>query len=91
MNLDLSLQLRPGSGSTSSCPRLPPRQWWRDQTYGRAGVLVIDVGAGVTDLALYRNGNVAYTGVVPVGGDHLTGDLVYGVKSPGALCGGTQN
>ena len=46
----------------------------------RAGVLVIDVGAGVTDLALYRNGNVAYTGVIPVGGDHLTGDLAMGLR-----------
>jgi cell division protein FtsA len=46
----------------------------------RAGVLVIDLGAGVTDLALYRNGNVAYTGVIPVGGDHLTGDLSMGLR-----------
>lgn len=46
----------------------------------RAGVLVIDLGAGVTDLALYRNGNIAYTGVVPVGGDHLTGDLSMGLR-----------
>jgi len=46
----------------------------------RAGVLVIDIGAGVTDLVLYRQGNVAYTGVIPVGGDHLTGDLSMGLR-----------
>ena len=46
----------------------------------RAGALVIDLGAGVTDLSLYRQGFVAYTGVVPVGGDHVTGDLSMGLR-----------
>ena len=46
----------------------------------RAGALVIDLGAGVTDLALYRQGYVAYTGVIPVGGDHVTGDLSMGLR-----------
>ena len=46
----------------------------------RAGTLVIDMGAGVTDFALYRQGFVAYTGVIPVGGDHLTGDLSMGLR-----------
>ena len=46
----------------------------------RAGTLVIDLGAGVTDLSLYRQGFVAYTGVIPVGGDHLTGDLSMGLR-----------
>ncbi|MFL2735818.1 MAG: cell division protein FtsA [Gammaproteobacteria bacterium] len=46
----------------------------------RAGTLVIDMGAGVTDFVLYRQGFVAYTGVIPVGGDHLTGDLSMGLR-----------
>ena len=46
----------------------------------RAGVLVIDIGAGVTDIALYQAGNIAYTGVIPVGGDHITGDLAMGLR-----------
>jgi len=46
----------------------------------RAGALVIDLGAGVTDLSLYRQGYVAYTGVIPVGGDHVTGDLSMGLR-----------
>ena len=44
------------------------------------GSLVVDLGAGVTDLSLYRHGYVAYTGVIPVGGDHLTGDLSMGLR-----------
>jgi cell division protein FtsA len=46
----------------------------------RAGTLVIDMGAGVTDFALYRQGFVACTGVIPVGGDHVTGDLSMGLR-----------
>ncbi len=46
----------------------------------RAGVLVIDLGAGVTDFVLYRQGFVAHSGVIPVGGDHVTGDLSMGLR-----------
>ncbi len=46
----------------------------------KSGVLVIDLGAGVTDYVLYRHGHVAATGVVSVGGDHLTGDLSMGLR-----------
>ena len=46
----------------------------------RAGTLVIDLGAGVTDFVLYRQGFVACSGVVSVGGDHITGDLSMGLR-----------
>lgn len=41
----------------------------------KAGVLVVDIGAGTTDFVLYRSGVVAATGVIAVGGQHLTNDL----------------
>lgn len=44
------------------------------------GVLVIDIGAGTTDFALYRDGAAHTTGVVPVGGTHLTNDLSIGLR-----------
>ena len=44
------------------------------------GVLVLDIGAGTTDYALYRTGTIIRTGVVPVGGDHLTNDLSIGLR-----------
>ena len=50
----------------------------------RAGVLVVDIGAGVTDIALYRGGNIAFTGVIPVGGDHLDWRSSHGVTGVGA-------
>lgn len=37
--------------------------------------LVIDIGAGTTDYILYQDGMVRLTGVIPVGGRHLTNDI----------------
>jgi cell division protein FtsA len=44
------------------------------------GVLVLDIGCGTTDYALYRDGVAQQTGVVPVGGDHFTNDLSLGLR-----------
>ncbi|MSU24743.1 MAG: cell division protein FtsA [Opitutus sp.] len=44
------------------------------------GVLVIDLGAGTTDYALYRDGAPHTTGVVSLGGTHLTNDLSIGLR-----------
>lgn len=49
----------------------------------QAGVLVIDMGCGTTDWALYQHGRIAMTGAIPVGGDHLTNDLSLGLRVPG--------
>lgn len=46
----------------------------------RQGTLVIDIGSGTTDYALYRNGKVQRTGVISVGGDHITNDLSLGLR-----------
>lgn len=44
------------------------------------GVLAIDLGAGTTDFVLYRDGVPHTTGVLPVGGTHLTNDLAIGLR-----------
>jgi len=44
------------------------------------GILVIDIGAGTTDFVLYRDGCAHATGVVPVGGSHVTNDLSLGLR-----------
>src|SRR5512142_1338208 len=38
------------------------------------GVCLADVGAGSTELAIFHQGAVAYSGVIPLGGDHFTSD-----------------
>lgn len=39
------------------------------------GVLVVDIGGGTTDIALFVNGSVWHTAVIPVGGWHVTNDI----------------
>jgi cell division protein FtsA len=44
------------------------------------GVLVLDIGKGITDYVLYRDGHVLATGTLAVGGEHLTNDLAIGLR-----------
>jgi cell division protein FtsA len=39
------------------------------------GALVIDIGGGTTDYALYLGGVITASGCIPVGGDHITNDI----------------
>jgi cell division protein FtsA len=46
------------------------------------GVSVVDIGGGTTDMALFRDGSLCYTGVIPVGGNHVTSDITVGLRTP---------
>jgi cell division protein FtsA len=46
------------------------------------GALVIDIGGGTTDYVVYGGGIIKHTGVLAVGGDHVSNDLAYGLKVP---------
>jgi cell division protein FtsA len=46
------------------------------------GVALIDIGGGTTDLAIFSDGAIVYTSVLPVGGQQLTADIAYGLRSP---------
>lgn len=46
------------------------------------GALIIDIGSGVTEYAVYARGVIKHTGVLAVGGDHVSNDLAYGLKVP---------
>ena len=46
------------------------------------GALVIDVGGGTSDYILYVDGAVKQSGVLAVGGDHITNDISMGLRIP---------
>jgi len=46
------------------------------------GVCLADIGSNTTELAVYFEGSVAHTSVLPIGGDHFTNDLAVGVHVP---------
>src|SRR5439155_2177172 len=46
------------------------------------GALVIDIGGGTTEYVACADGIVKHTGLLAVGGDHVSNDLAYGLKVP---------
>jgi cell division protein FtsA len=44
------------------------------------GVVLVDLGASATDVALFHEGKIRYLNTVPFGGAHVTNDLVHGVN-----------
>jgi cell division protein FtsA len=43
------------------------------------GVCMADIGASTTEIAVYFEGSIAHTSVLPIGGDHFTNDLAVGL------------
>src|SRR5437016_8924813 len=39
------------------------------------GVCVVDIGGGTTDLAVFHDGEIYYSAVIPIGGNHVTNDI----------------
>jgi cell division protein FtsA len=46
------------------------------------GVVVVDIGGGTTDLAMFMKGSLWHTMVLDIGGNHLTHDLAVGLSAP---------
>jgi cell division protein FtsA len=46
------------------------------------GVALIDIGGGTTDVIVFLNSAVMHTAVLPIGGNHLTGDVAAGLRTP---------
>lgn len=45
------------------------------------GVAIVDIGGGTTGVAIYEEGDVLYSSVLPVGASHVTNDLAIGLKT----------
>ncbi len=46
------------------------------------GVCLIDIGGGTTDIAIFTNGSVRHTAVIPVAGDQVTSDIAITFRTP---------
>jgi cell division protein FtsA len=46
------------------------------------GCVLVDIGGGTTDIAVYAEGGLYHTAAVPVGGNHITYDLCVGLRVP---------
>lgn len=50
------------------------------ETEKELGVILADIGAGVTNIAVYVDGALSYTSVIPIGARHITNDLAIGLR-----------
>ncbi len=46
------------------------------------GVCLIDMGGGTTDIAVFSNGAIQYTAVIPIAGDQVTNDIAMALRTP---------
>lgn len=46
------------------------------------GVVLLDIGGGTTDIAVFFGGSIAHTAVLTLGGNHLTNDVAVGLRTP---------
>ncbi len=44
------------------------------------GVILLDVGGGVSDISVYQGKRLAFYDSIPVGGDHITNDIAIGLR-----------
>ncbi|MGB9769455.1 MAG: cell division protein FtsA [Caldisericum sp.] len=44
------------------------------------GVALVDIGAGTGDIAIFINGSIAHTSVLPIGGEYITKDIAYALR-----------
>jgi cell division protein FtsA len=46
------------------------------------GVCLVDIGGGTTDIAIFNNGSITFTGVIPIAGDQVTSDIAVALRTP---------
>lgn len=46
------------------------------------GVCLLDIGGGTTDLAIFYDGAIRYSEVIPLGGEYITNDIAIGLRTP---------
>ncbi len=46
------------------------------------GVAIVDIGGGTTDVAIFANDSIKHTSVIALGGNNLTNDIAFGLRTP---------
>jgi cell division protein FtsA len=46
------------------------------------GVVLLDIGGGTTDIAVFQHGSLRHSAVIPLGGDHITNDIAVAMRAP---------
>ena len=46
------------------------------------GVVLVDIGGGTTDIAIFTEGAIRHTAVIPIAGDQITNDIAMALRTP---------
>jgi cell division protein FtsA len=46
------------------------------------GVVLVDIGGGTTDIAIFSQGAIRHTAVIPIAGDQITNDIAMALRTP---------
>jgi len=46
------------------------------------GVCLVDIGGGTTDIAVFTDGAIKHTAVIPIAGDQVTNDIAHALRTP---------
>ncbi|MFI5275360.1 MAG: cell division protein FtsA [Candidatus Saccharimonadales bacterium] len=80
-NLDTALERAQVAPTRHTVSSLAAAEAVLTRQQKEAGTVLIDIGAGTTNLVVIEDGEVQHVAVLPIGGQHITNDLAIGLKT----------
>lgn len=80
-NLDTALEKAEIVASHHTVSSLAAAEAVLTRQQKEAGTLLLDIGAGTTNVIVFEDGEVQHIAVIPIGGQHITNDLAIGLKT----------
>ena len=80
-NLDMALEKAEVMATHHTVSGLAAAEAVLTRQQREAGVGLLDIGAGTTNLIVFEDGEVQHVAVLPIGGQHITNDLAIGLKT----------
>jgi len=80
-NLDSALEKAEVQATHHTVSSLAAAEAVMSRQQKEAGTVLIDIGAGTTNLIVVEDGEVQHVAVLPIGGIHITNDLAIGLKT----------
>jgi cell division protein FtsA len=80
-NLDMSLDKAQVNVHNRTLSSLAAAEAVLQRQQKEAGTVLLDIGAGTTNLVVLEDGEVQHVAVLPVGGQHITNDLAIGLRT----------
>jgi len=80
-NLDMALEKAQVAPHNHTLSSLAAAEAVLSRQQKEAGTVLVDIGAGTTNIVVLEDGEVQHVAVIPMGGSHITNDLAIGLKT----------